>query len=704
MKKAISLLINILAAIVAIATLCIIQIKFPQNNIISIISSPVYEMTDNFYNLVNERINNIFTLINYKIPFEHNETLSYDKTIAESIDINGVIKSWNISDCLDLAKEHGLYIDTQYNVSKLEGSTTPFNPNMSYNFLLKTYPSKIKNGAQSEENFINEIMDALAKYYKTNNNLKDKNSNFYYNISFIDNATKDVIEYKNCNYTNEQFLDSRAFIFLSSKDNIISSNIGYISQNTMKKAKSQNPYLDKEMKLYCSIDTTFQKDDEFRLEYIKYNELKQTSGLLIIICIAAMIFFIISLFFCMYYIFSAKRSIDDSQKFLFTIPTEFHFLLYIVATIGLIVLANKISISHFISENELPTIRLYAYVLTIYITTLIFFFILSAKFANGSLFFALVKIKNTEKDDTLLSLPPAATLFIMFIPIIIFTVIAFYSIYLFTLTAYKPALYIGILILFATFGFVIYLLLLHNAFNKSIETQKKSNEMRTSLIANVSHDIKTPLTSIINYTNLISEEVLKPSKNFNKNLTHYSEVVIDKANRLNDLINELIFESKVSTGNVQLDMQKLDVVAFLIQVINEFKEKLKTLGIKVVYDHNEEQTFITADSKQLYRVFQNLFSNLYKYALEKSRVYIDVMSDKNKVVITIKNIEREKLEVDVDTLKERFVRGNKSRTTEGFGLGLSISESLVKSMNGQLTIKNIRDEFITSIKFIKYND
>jgi len=117
---------------------------------------------------------------------------------------------------------------------------------------------------------------------------------------------------------------------------------------------------------------------------------------------------------------------------------------------------------------------------------------------------------------------------------------------------------------------------------------------------------------------------------------------------------------------------------------------------------NLKNAVINADSSQLDRVFQNLFSNIHKYALEKSRVYIDLDSSKSKISVTLKNIQKEKIEVSVDTLKDRFVRGSKSRTTEGFGLGLSISENLIKSMGGKLEISNVRDQFITKITFVAY--
>ena len=288
------------------------------------------------------------------------------------------------------------------------------------------------------------------------------------------------------------------------------------------------------------------------------------------------------------------------------------------------------------------------------------------------------------------------------VPIVSFIAISVYLIHLFSKTNDIKILAIAFFIFIATLSFTIYILYLYKEFNKAIEVEARSNEMRTTLITNVTHDIKTPLTSILNYAEIITDEIQNPHDDSKDNLIEYSHALIAKSNRLNELINDLIFDSKVTSGNIELDIQKIDLNAFINQLTAEFYDKLAEKGLKTVYENNAKNVFIAADSSQLYRVLQNLFSNIYKYALENSRVYLELKSTKSKVKITIKNIQKEKLETDVNTLKNRFVRGSKSRNTEGFGLGLSIADNLISSMKGSFEIKSVKDEFTTIITFLSY--
>lgn len=704
MKKFISILINVLSAIVAVATLCFIQIHFPQGDIIGVLNSPIYEKTDGFYNLINDRLSSIFTLINLKIPFETNNELNYDKIIAETIDKNGIIKDWTIGECLDIAVSHGIYINTKYNVEKINDSTSlPFDKNSTLNFLVKTYPSTKKIGASTEEEFINEVMESLSKYYKSNDVLNPKTSNFQYRITFSGPLDETPIEYSNTNIQNNELLNQNAFLYVSSKENIITSNITSINSSTIKNMKKNNPYPNKDFTLYSAIDTNFPKIDDFHNQYIAYNQNKEICGMLITTLIISIFIFLFSLIITLYCILSTKKTVDESTSLFYAIPTEIHFLLYILINSLLILFANKLINSNGFSSYDTSYLKLYLYILIFYVTTIFLFTTLATKYATNTLTPLSLQALRAGNDETKDYLPPKILFIFVFIPIILFILLSSYLIYTYTIINRKPILIIALLLLFSTILFVIFLLLLYNAFNRALKDQMKSNEMRTAFIANVSHDIKTPLTSIISYTGLITSELENPSKNFKKNISHYSEIVNDKTNRLNDLINDLIFDSKASTGNVEFEIEKLDLVAFLSQIIIEFKDKLNDNGLKTIFNHdNIDVAFIAADSKQLYRVFQNLFSNIYKYALEKSRVYIDLEFKNLKYIITIKNIQKEKLEVDVDTLKDRFVRGNKSRSTEGFGLGLSISENLIRSMGGKFEISNIRDQFITKIIFVSY--
>lgn len=705
MKRFIAAILNVISAIVVVGALSLLYLNYPTESLTNISSSPSFEKTPEFNEMLQDRIDSIFTFISLRNCFETNDELNYNLTIAESVDKNNGMKKWTIQNCLDEAIAHGLYIDKNFNVDVLnEPNVKPFSKNVLYNFIFKTYPSTSKTGASSEENFLTEFMYTLAKYYRSKFILADENSNFGYRITYYDKYDNLTNEYSNTTLKSKDMLDSKCFAYLSSKDNMISSNIDSINSTTLKNAKANNPLIDNSFTLYCYVDTKYPIEDSFKEAYTSYTNDKNQYAILMTTIVYSSIIFIITLFLTFVFILSTKKTVDESKKIFFVIPTEFYVLVYILLIVSLLFAANRYLSSERFVDINMDLIKLYVYVLIIYVASLLLLTILAAKFENDTLTpVSLAAIKeNTEQGNSFFN--PKALFSFIFIPIILFAVFSVYLIYLYSMTDDFRLLVIGVIILISTIGFVIYLISLHSAFSKAIQVQVKANDMRTSLIANVSHDIRTPLTAILNYTNLISEEISNPSKQMIKRLEDYSETIVNKSRRLNDLISDLIFDSKVTSGNVELNMEKIDLNAFITQVMAEFSDKLKEIGIKIVYNDTATNPFVLADGSQLYRVFQNIFSNIFKYALEKSRVYIDLESVKSKVIVTIKNIQKEKIEVDPDTLKDRFVRGSKSRSTEGFGLGLSISENLINSMNGKLEVTSNRDLFITKLLFVAYEE
>jgi signal transduction histidine kinase len=219
--------------------------------------------------------------------------------------------------------------------------------------------------------------------------------------------------------------------------------------------------------------------------------------------------------------------------------------------------------------------------------------------------------------------------------------------------------------------------------HKAVDERLKSERMKTELITNVSHDIKTPLTSIINYVDLLEKEDIQGEK-----AKEYIEVLDRQSNRLKKLIEDLIDASKASTGNVNVTLETVDAGIMLGQAIGEFQDRLDAKGLKVVESSKAKQTNVIADGKLLWRCLANVFSNLCKYSEENTRVYIDTENadDGRRLAITVKNISKDELNISGDELMERFVRGDSSRNTEGSGLGLSIAQSLMELMNGELKI------------------
>lgn len=234
---------------------------------------------------------------------------------------------------------------------------------------------------------------------------------------------------------------------------------------------------------------------------------------------------------------------------------------------------------------------------------------------------------------------------------------------------------------------------LSEAVNESIRNER----MKADLITNVSHDIKTPLTSIVNYVDLLKRENLQ-----NDNARYYIRVLDEKSQRLKQLTEDLVEASRISSGNVHLDMQKIDLVELLYQTGGEFNERFEARNLTIVTKIPNQSIFIWADGRHLYRAIENLYTNASKYALEKTRVYVELYIEGGEAVFSIKNISKKPVETDEggrNDLTERFVRGESSRTTEGSGLGLSIAKNLTVLMGGKFDISVDGDLFIATIRF-----
>ena len=233
---------------------------------------------------------------------------------------------------------------------------------------------------------------------------------------------------------------------------------------------------------------------------------------------------------------------------------------------------------------------------------------------------------------------------------------------------------------------------LQDGLKVAVEKQMRSEHLKTDLITNVSHDIKTPLTSIINYVDLLQKEHTPEEEE------KYLEVLSRQSNRLKKLTEDLIEASKASTGNISMELTSIDVKEILEQSLAEYKEKFDANGLEIITDIKDEDIKVRADGNLLWRILNNLYSNINKYALANTRVYIDVSKEDGNALISLKNISREQLNISADELMERFVRGDSSRHTEGSGLGLNIASSLAEIQKGSLKLSVDGDLFKTELR------
>ncbi|WP_438653817.1 histidine kinase dimerization/phospho-acceptor domain-containing protein [Romboutsia sp.] len=232
------------------------------------------------------------------------------------------------------------------------------------------------------------------------------------------------------------------------------------------------------------------------------------------------------------------------------------------------------------------------------------------------------------------------------------------------------------------------------AINIAVEDRLKSERMKNELITNVSHDLKTPLTAMINYISLMKKEDIQP-----EHVKDYVQVLDKRSQRLKVLIEDLFEASKIGSNNIEMNLEKNDINQLLSQSIVEMEEFIEESKLDFIVNVPQEEVFILADGQKTFRVFENIISNIIKYSLEGTRVYIDLEEKDNKVGINFKNISKYQLNFDSEEITERFTRGDLSRHTEGSGLGLAIAKGLVEAQGGDLKVDIIGDLFIVNIYF-----
>lgn len=233
-------------------------------------------------------------------------------------------------------------------------------------------------------------------------------------------------------------------------------------------------------------------------------------------------------------------------------------------------------------------------------------------------------------------------------------------------------------------------------FSKAVSSSLKNERMKTELITNVSHDLKTPLTSIINYVDLLKTDGLDGEK-----APEYLDVLDRKSQRLKTLTEDLVEASKLNSGVIELNVENIDIVQLVNQSLAEYSERFEQSGLHVIKNITRDTIIVRADGRKTWRALDNLYSNVCKYAMPGTRVYIDIFDEESNAVVSIKNISAGALNFTADELMERFVRGDVSRTTEGSGLGLSIAKSIMDRQNGELKITLDGDLFKVEMKLKK---
>ncbi|NFQ29494.1 HAMP domain-containing histidine kinase [Clostridium sporogenes] len=483
---------------------------------------------------------------------------------------------------------------------------------------------------------------------------------------------------------------------------------------------------------YIIITKDLNPNDYILKNYNYYNSIKDRLIKEVLIVISSLIIGIFILILFKKRICLNSPILDKINKIYNNIPLDLKLFIFILYTA--IMGSYLINTSFFykpLGINHFTVITL--------ISIYIFYFIFNIKYAielkkdknkllilcKGSLIYKLITIfKNSNLNKNL----KLKIIFIMVLSILLaaFTLLGFYNNIL--IASIITILYIALLIRYLfkkadylneilkatkeiTCGNLDYIIkehkgdilgkIAHNinnmkeGYKRSLEEQVKSERLKTELITNVSHDLKTPLTSIINYIDLLKKEDLSKDE-----VNAYISVLDRKSERLKFLIEDLFEASKMSSGSIELNIERIDVTALLKQALGEFQQKIKKSSLQLKFKCNNK-AYANLDGKKTWRVFENLINNIIKYSEPNTRVYIDLIQTDTKIIITMKNISHYEMNFTSDEIFERFKRGDKSRNTEGSGLGLAIAKSIVELQGGNLNINIDGDLFKVIIEFNK---
>ena len=725
MRRYVLATINIISAFVAIIIVIALGINLNNNNVLDVLNTSDYVSSLDFREKTQKNMNNVFEYIRLMKVFEKDGRLDENSDIAYSLEeyekdtkkaTTSEVKdsttksnqySWELGYIMKRAQDYGVYLDenyiVQFNSSKITNSLS----NELYTYYNKRYvssfaPAPVFNQQQRELDFISEVYTQLGNYYRLQKYFK--NTNFNYIVRYY-NDSQNII-YSNNDLSLEQMRKSEAFFYVTNVGNVMESNISELNtKNIFALLISNNPLTQSSAYFCMMVDTKFPINDDYRISYTDIDSFRTfisrlNTGLIISVLIFAISLMAIFIS-CLYR--SKNRNINKKNYSVISFEGMFLIMAFIASIF--LYCAWEIFKGSLFMNIDVKKYYFYIFMAVIYSCVLIYILFIVYQCENsyldskdyknsifGSIMYGIRKL--------FANIPLPVIFTSMIVPLAILVAIMIGLIYYYIRYNSFLALVVFIILLILTILLVFYFSILNRAYSQSLVSESKSSQMRVDLITNISHDIKTPITSIISYS-----DILKKSLNNDvidkEALQNYTDVILQKSAQLNILLEDLLLASKASSNSMDLNFNDINVNGFLAQVVDNFSIQLLEKGIEIVSHPLKENAIISADGDQLFRVFQNLFSNIYKYAMENTRVYIKTISNMTNVVIEISNISKEKLEGNPDVLTERFSKADRSRNTEGFGLGLSIVKDLIKDMGGTFGIRFDGDTFVAVITFLK---
>ncbi|MBO5597582.1 MAG: HAMP domain-containing histidine kinase [Oribacterium sp.] len=712
MKRIILTIINFVSIILIICSIGVLTFGAAEGSALEYVRQPDYIKSASYESQANEMMTDVFDYVQLTDIFEKNGKLDLGLIIAQA-DIQGQNVSYSLDYLIQYARSMGYYFDS-WNRLKNDGSRTISKEDDELNHqIIVQYRAYLPNykqtsptdGQMSLGALAEEALTYLARYYAVKNEFDKSATNFFFNIRYTSKG-KEVV-FTNDPERNEEAIRSLpSFAYADSNSLQVSTSFRNIPQNLIPLLQARNPFQSDGSQYHYSvgIDTSFPNDDILKENAEIYNRrrISSISGLLMLSLSS-----IAAISSLVYLALKTGQSEDKADKkvHLYKIdhcPTEiivsaffiWGFIAEMVSPQFLESLENVIGV---LNNWDFWTSALSFLLKYIVFVPMLFSLIRNYK-AERLWKSSLLKkicdlfghyIFSAEKTTSrlfsyLLFVLPNLLAFAM----IIFLFVRFYKM------ASLNALLLALAILLIILSIDFYAWHIATGLSHAVDEQVKSERLKADLITNVSHDLKTPLTSIISYVDLLKREEID-----NPRVQEYIKVLDQKSTRLKTLTEDLVEASKASSGNVKIDFADINYNEIVEQALGEFEDKTHAAKLEVILNYPEHPVMISADGRHLWRVIENLLNNCCKYALRESRVYVDITEDDDSdtATCTIKNISSRPLNISPEELTERFVRGDVSRTTEGSGLGLSIAKSLTKLMNGELVISIDGDLYKASV-------
>ena len=743
-------LLHVIFLIITLAGISAMYLNGGYGKGIRWIYDETYEDSDAFCSQLGVDISNIFTYIGYKDMFETNGVLDMHKAIVRITDGPGVDEDMTLDQIIRYAKIRGYYLGEDFTV---QGSPMAMDEDdMEVTVEYKTDNPDLTDidgleNRMTKEEMALDILDRLGKYYTIYYNFISNNTNVRFRIYYKNNDGKETLYTNVPSLSLDELRGFGKYLFIPGNTIRMESNLAVIPENAASLLELWNPYDNDQNYMVVSVDTTYPYSDKYANEASEYKGARSAFIMGMGGVVAGIAGFFTTLVALV--LLSGHEEELNGEIRLFPIDkmyTEPCVLLWAAVTAVILFFCKRLGImviGLFASEEHLAYWNKLLKYIILYGCSILCGFSLLRRYKANTLWEKSIakKAVNASKDYIAKASFVAGTslCYLLFLAAngMMMWGILFLFAYKDEKLTFRILFYVCAILFIGLDGWVYHRLfrkaeqkdLLNNAItciakgdtgfrlntkkltgkekvvgdhinnigsglDSALQEKVKSERLKADLITNVSHDIKTPLTSIINYVDLLKRQKIQDPK-----IASYLEVLDQKSQRLKTLTEDLVEASKASSGNLKLEITDIDLVELVQQTNGEFEERFELRRLQIISDFPNGMIIIKADGRRLWRVLENLYTNAFKYAQEGSRVYVDVASVDGKAIFTMKNVSEKPLNISPDELTERFVRGDVARTTEGSGLGLSIARSLTQLQNGEFVITIDGDLFKAQVIF-----